>query len=469
MKPFTVKKLFSFLKQSAIALDTGIERFPEALLERNITGVSTDSRTIHGGEVFFAVRGEKFDGAEHVLGAFESGALCAVVNEDSMKEEFDKLAVIPVKDTIRALGEAASDYRSSFKATVVAVTGTTGKTTCREMMLAVLATRFHVHGTKGNYNNHIGMPLTVFGLDDSHECAVFELGMSAPGEIEYLAGIAKPDVGVILNVGPAHMELFSSVKFVADAKMELLDALDSEGTAVINGDDEHLKAGEFRSKSRLVRFGINRPWDYWAENLVVHRDGCYSFDVEGHNVKLNVPGLHTVYNALAAYTTGMLLGVASSEAVKALEAFTAPDKRMQIVVKNGISFINDSYNANPMSMKSAAEVLNNVSIPDGGRKIAVLGDMLELGNFSIKAHLNIGKVFAALSLEWLCFVGDNTAHYEQGALEGGFTSEKIRCFPDVKAASEFINDIKRPGDVILVKGSRAVGMENILASTGLQP
>ncbi|MFC1528455.1 UDP-N-acetylmuramoyl-tripeptide--D-alanyl-D-alanine ligase [Candidatus Latescibacterota bacterium] len=457
MKPFTLRKLLA-------ALDAGMERFPEALLERNISGVSTDSRTIKDGDVFFAIRGEKFDGAEYVLEAFKSGAICALVNENSMKGEFDKLSVLPVKDTIRALGEVARDYRSSFKGTVIAITGTTGKTTCREMMLAVLSTRFHVHGTKGNYNNYIGMPLTVFGLDDSHEYAVFELGMSAPGEIAYLAGIAKPDVGVILNVGPAHMEFFPSVKFVADAKMELLDALDSEGTAIINGDDEHLKAGKFRSKSRLVRFGINRPWDYWAENVAVHPDGCYSFDVEGQSVRLNVPGLHNVYNALAAYTTGMLLGAGSRETVEALESFTAPDKRMQIVEKNGIRFINDSYNANPMSMKSAADVLKTFTIPEGGRKIAVLGDMLELGNFSIEAHFNIGKVFAGLGFDLLCFVGENTAHYEQGAFDEGFIPEKIRCFLNVKTASEFINDFKRSGDLILVKGSRAVGMEKILVN-----
>ncbi len=454
MKKYTTGHLLSSLGADA-------EKFPEELLSRSIAGVSTDSRTIKKGDVFFALRGDRFDGADYVEKVIESGALCAVVNADSMKSGFGKLPVIPVGDTVRALGDAARDYRSMFTGTVIAVTGTTGKTTAKEMMLTILGKRLKVHGTKGNYNNFIGLPLSVFGLSEEHECAVFELGMSAPGEIAYLAGIAQPDVGVILNVGPAHMEYFTSLEAVAEAKMELLDVLGSSGTLVINGDDELLKSVPSRCKCSIVNFGINAPCNYLAENVVINPDGCPSFDVEGHHVTLKVPGLHNVYNALAAYTIGIFMGVGGSEAGEALENFTAPDKRMQVVMKNGVRYINDSYNANPMSMKCAAEVLKAVDVPNGGRKIAVLGNMLELGDFTEDAHLKTGTVFAGLGLEWLCLVGGNAVHYEKGAVEGGMNPEKIRSFTDVEAASRFIDGIKRPCDVILIKGSRRMEMEKV--------
>ena len=235
MEGYTLQRLIN-------ALDIKTTDFKDSFLNMQISGISTDSRTIQKGDMFFAIRGEKFDGIEFVDNAYESGAVLSVVNAESTEKKIYTSPVVSVENTVHALGEIARDYRAAFTGKVVAVTGTNGKTTAREMMLAVLGTRWNVHGTRENFNNHIGLPLSIFGLEKKHNCAVFELGMSAPGEIAYLANITKPDICVILNVGPGHIEFFTGLEEVAEAKMKLLDSIESDGIAVINGDDELLKA-----------------------------------------------------------------------------------------------------------------------------------------------------------------------------------------------------------------------------------
>jgi len=452
MEGYTLQRLIN-------VLDVERDNIKESFLNTRVSGISTDSRTIKKGDVFFAIRGEKFDGAEFVDSAYESGAVLSVVNKDSIKEKNYTSPVVPVENTVHALGEVAKDYRTQFTGKVVAVTGTNGKTTAREMMLAVLGTRWNVHGTRENFNNHIGLPLSIFGLEKKHNCAVFEIGMSAQGEIAYLANITKPDIGVILNVGPGHIEFFTGLEEVAEAKMELLDSIGNEGVAVINGDDELLKECDKRSASKIVKFGVNGDWDYRAENIEIQHDGCARFDVDRHSIKLNVPGFHNVYNAMAAYVVGRILEVDSSEAALALGKFKAPKMRMESFMKNGIHFINDSYNANPFSMRAAADVLQNIKVES---KIAILGDMLELGDISDESHLCIGEIFGYIGLEWLCFIGENAELYYRGALKGGMNSETIKKFSDIDSAIEFINKIKRTGDLIFVKGSRALGMEKII-------
>jgi len=455
MIEYTVKRLLE-----AIGTDSG--EMDERLLHEAIRGVSTDTRTLKRGEVFFAVKGDRFDGADYVGEAFEKGALLAVVNEDSMTRNHRETPVVAVKDTVKALGDAAGDYRSLFDGTVAAVTGTTGKTTAKEMMLAVLRRRFRVHGTPGNLNNHIGVPLSVFGLRRGHECAVFELGMSGPGEIGYLAAMVRPDIGVLLNVGPAHMEFFPNLEAVADAKMELLGALPGNAVAVINGDDALLRPARERCGCRIVTFGVENPADYRARGVTVGADGCPSFEVEGLRISLMVPGVHNVYNALAAYAVGAVMGVDPALSAAALEEFTAPGMRMQVVESHGVRYINDSYNANPMSMRCAAEVLDDVRVRKGGRKIAVLGDMLELGESAGDAHLSVGRMFGGLGLSRLFLVGEHADDYRRGAVDAGMEPERIECFPDSEAAARFIDGFKRPGDVILVKGSRGMRMEKIV-------
>ncbi|MHB9030844.1 MAG: UDP-N-acetylmuramoyl-tripeptide--D-alanyl-D-alanine ligase [Candidatus Latescibacterota bacterium] len=453
------------LRQMLAAIGADAETLSETLLNRTPAGVSTDTRTVRPGDVFFGIRGDRFDGSAFAGKALESGAILAVVNEGAALDIDKNAPVVRVPDTIRALGDAARDYRSRFRGPVFAITGTNGKTTVKEMLRATLGTRFRVHATAGNLNNHIGLPLSVFGLEDGHECAVFELGMSAPGEIGYLAGIARPDFGIILNVGPGHMEFFESIEDVAEAKTELLRALSPRGAAVLNGDDPRLRARENGCSCRIVRFGIETSVDFRGEEVKLGSDGCASFRVEGFPVHLRVPGVHNVYNALAAWTAGRLAGLDGKEIVYALENFSAPKMRMQNIIRDGVCYINDSYNANPLSMRAAAEVLRVVRIPEGGRLVAVLGDMRELGLVAAEAHREIGKIFGSLRPSLLFLVGEQAALYREGALLSGMDAGGIHAFRNAEEALPAVSTVKRPGDVIFIKGSRALGMERFISDT----
>ncbi|MDP2982646.1 MAG: UDP-N-acetylmuramoyl-tripeptide--D-alanyl-D-alanine ligase [Candidatus Latescibacter sp.] len=455
MKEITIGRLL-------YGLDIVSSNAPDELLETKLTGVSTDTRTIKAGDVFFGIKGEKYDGGAYAGKAFRSGAVLAVVNEDAPDGIETEYPVVRVHDTIRALGDAAREYRILFRGKVIGVTGTNGKTTVKEMILSVLRSRFRVHGTSGNFNNSIGLPLSLFGLDDTHECAVFEMGMSAPGEIAWLAGIARPDIGVILNVGPAHMEFFRGIEEIAHAKTELLRSLPADGTAVLNADDPHLVAREKDGCCRVVKFGVNCPADFRGENIVVHEDGCASFTVEGNSVRLSAPGYHMVYNALAAWGVGKLMGLKGSTIAGALEKFTAPGMRMEILVKDGVRYINDAYNANPQSMKAAAEVLRSLLRSGEIRMTAVLGDMRELGKMTEEAHREIGKLFGELGIERLCLIGEYARFYRDGAEEAGMDPGKIRVFETVADALPFIKERKAEGNTIFIKGSRALGLERII-------
>lgn len=449
---YTIRHLLA-----AIGADAG--SLPDALLDRDFSGVSTDTRNVRPGDVFFGIRGERFDGGTFAGDALAAGAALAVI---STTASAGNGPVVRVADTTLALGNAARDYRSRFTGTVVAITGTNGKTTVKEMLRTVLGTRFRTHATSGNLNNHIGLPLSILALDDTHECAVFELGMSAPGEIDYLAGIAKPDIGIILNVGPAHMEFFGSLDRIADAKTELLRALGTENTAVLNGDDPFLRARENGARCRIVRFGIESPVEFRAEDIEIGPDGAASFRVEDTRVTLGVPGRHNVYNALAAWAAGRLLGLDCAEIAGALGGFTAPKMRLQTIDVAGVRFINDSYNANPLSMRAAAEVLRHTPIPKGGRLITVLGDMRELGDITADAHREIGGLFGDLRPALLFLVGGNTGFYREGALRRGLDPNAIRVFGNTDEAAAALTDIRRPGDVIFLKGSRAIGLERFI-------
>ncbi|MFC1650673.1 UDP-N-acetylmuramoyl-tripeptide--D-alanyl-D-alanine ligase [Candidatus Latescibacterota bacterium] len=440
-------------------LNVDSNNYDAGLLDSEIAGISTDSRSIRSGEVLFAIRGDNFDGIDYVDDAYRSGALFSIVNEDSAQAKNIASPYAAVNDTVKALGDTAKDYRSMFAGKVVAVTGTNGKTTVKDMMLRVFGQRFSVHGTKGNFNNHIGLPLSMFGLEQKHDCAVFELGMNAPGEIAYLTDITAPDIGVILNVGPGHIGFFKSLKEIADAKMEMLGSIKAGGVAVINGDDELLSECDKRAHTKIVKFGMYGDCDYKAENITIREDGCANFTIEGNSIKLGIQGFHNVYNALAVYAVGRILEMDGASIAEELEKFEAPKMRMESFMKNGIHFINDSYNANPVSMKAAVEVLAGIK---GERKIAVLGDMLELGEKSVELHAEIGKSFAGVGLEWLCLIGEYADAYKDSAVNNGMKSEKIKILPNNDSAVEFLNAIKQQGDLIFVKGSRALRLEEII-------
>jgi UDP-N-acetylmuramoyl-tripeptide--D-alanyl-D-alanine ligase len=452
---FTVRELLE-------SVGSDESQLPSALLCRALSGVSTDTRTVKPGDIFFGIRGEHYDGGAFADDALRAGAILALVNADAPKAANPGLPVVRVADTVRALGNAARACRCRFRGMVAAVTGTNGKTTVKDMLVGALRTRFRTLGTTGNLNNHIGLPLSVFGLEETHERAVFELGMSASGEIAYLAGIARPEIGVILNVGPGHMEFFRDLDGVADAKTELLRALESGGAAVMNADDPLLRARESGARCRFVRFGVNEPCEFRGEDIAVGPDGCASFRVEGRTVRLRTPGMHNISNALAAYAAARVMGVYGDDAAGALEAFTAPEMRMEIIERNGIRIINDAYNANPLSMNAAAETLASMQLPEGGRLVVALGDMRELGEIAADAHREAGRRFGGLRPAVLCLVGEHAGRYREGALDAGMDKGAIRTFDSAVEALPFLDSQIRARDTVFIKGSRAIGMERLI-------
>ena len=433
----------------------------DMVLSRRINGISTDSRSVSSGEVFIALKGEHADGTEFVRKAIGDGALFAVVTRDA-QPDFDDLPVVDVPDTCGALGDAAGDYRARFTGTVVAITGSNGKTTVKELMLAVLGATTSVHGTRGNFNNHIGLPLSVFGLDNGHDCAVFELGMNSPGEIRRLVGIARPQVGVLLNAGSAHMEFFKSVDEVAEAKLELLEGIDADGTLVVNADDPLLNAGADRFGGRIIRFGCSSSADVRADDVILDDYGRATFTVAGQRVTLGVPGAHMVSNALAAWAVGMIMDVPPEIMVCQLAAFEAPKMRLSMYTRNGVIWINDAYNANPVSMNAALDVFAARPLEQGGRRIAVLGDMLELGDMAAEAHIAVGRKAAASGAAILVAVGEHAGEYQEGALAGGMQEKAILSYVDAESAGNSVRSMLRPGDVVLLKGSRGLGMERVI-------
>ncbi len=437
---------------------------PEGLGSRTLTGVSTDTRKVKKGDVFFGIRGDRFDGSDFAADAVKAGASLAVVNVASGISQNHTMPLLRVSDTTKALGDAARAYRARFSGMVAAVTGTNGKTTVKEMLVKVLSSRFSVHGTSGNLNNQIGLPLSVFGLDVTHERAVFEMGMSASGEIAYLADIARPEVGVILNVGAGHMEFFKDLDAVADAKTELLRALPSGGTAVMNADDPLLQARAGEARCRVMGFGIDHACEFRGEDIVFGSDGTAVFRVEGRTVRLGVPGMHSVRNALAAYAAGRVLGVPGEDAAQALSAFSAPKMRMEIMERDGLRIINDAYNANPLSMRAAADTLAVMRKDRPGRLIAALGDMRELGDIAVGAHREVGRLFGALGPAALLLVGEHAVDYRDGALEAGMGEESVKTFKTAPDAAGYLYSIVRAGDTVFVKGSRALGMERLAAT-----
>ena len=441
------------LSQVAQTLASSSHGAPEAA----VAGVSIDSRTLRDGELFVAVRGERFDGHDFVPDAFERGAVAAVV--DSRRAGSPGVGwLIEVPNTVAALQRLAAWYRSRFGLPVVAVTGTNGKTTTKDMAAAVLSAAFDTMKTEGNLNNHIGVPLTLFGLSRGHEAAVVEMGMNRPGEIGTLAGVAGPTVGVITNVAEAHMEGMGSVEAIARAKGELLEALPPDGTAILNADDARVMSQAGRTSARVVTFGLSVGADVRA--TAVSEEGPVGFDLAGGDrVTLPVPGRHNVMNALAALAVGEVLGVERSACIAGLSSFVPSPMRMCIEDVGRWTVLNDAYNANPGSMGAALETL--ASLAGGRTMVAALGDMLELGQRTRDAHREAGLLAAEKGVDHLLLFGSEVAALREGALAGGMPPDRARLFEDKAALVEALRQISDE-PVLLVKGSRAMRMEEVV-------
>jgi UDP-N-acetylmuramoyl-tripeptide--D-alanyl-D-alanine ligase len=449
--------------------------------QTEITGVVSDSRVLPAGALFIALKGENFDGHEYLQAAQEKGAIAALVEKKSVSQISNPpagLLLIAVRNTLKALGELARAHRKKFRGPLVAVTGSYGKTTTRAMIAAALSPKYNVLSALGNFNNEIGVPQTLLQLDETHSAAVLEFGMRGIGQIEYLAQIALPDVGVITNIGPQHIELLGSVENIAAAKSEVLQFLPETGAAILPADDEYLDFFTDQvHAAQIVRFGTNPSAEYQIGATQTDESGRVSFSIhnsnsKSQNVNLPMPGQHNAQNAAAALAVAGVLGVPLSDAARALEYVEVPGARMR-VVKNetrGLTIIDDSYNAGPKSMRAALETLRDFpqDTKRTGRRVAILGAMKELGEHATEEHRAIGAL-AAQCAELVIGVGEETKILIETAKAVGAIPFQTHWFEDATSTAAQVQNLVREGDVVLVKGSRSVGLEtvvNALASNG---
>ncbi len=437
--------------------------------DRLIQGITIDSRKMEKGNLFVAIPGEKFDGHRFVGEVVEKGAPAIVANKEKLPSLLPKIStktvVIGVSDTKKALRDLAAWYRSKFDIPVVAVTGTNGKTTTKDMIAQVLSSKFRVLKSPESYNNLIGVPLTIFQLDNTFKVLVLELGMSSPREIETLTRLSRPNVGVITNIGPAHLESMQSVDKIAKAKFELPDNMPLPKTLVLNADDKILakRLNSHRPGETLISFGIKGKADFMADRIETNGNGYLGFRVN-RSISVNIPllGYHNVYNALAAFAVGDLLGVEKEKIKENLESFSPSKLRMELVRIGDIRIINDSYNANPVSMEKVLETMKNMKA--SGRKIAVLGDMLELGEEALDFHLQVGRKAAQAGVDLLITVGELARFIGEGARESGMRPTDVLNFENNQEVSFYLLENLKDGDLVLVKGSRRMKTEEIVVS-----
>lgn len=438
--------------------------------DKLFSGVSIDSRRIIPDEIFVAIRGDRHDGhtfiddvvKKNVKGFLISESQSEMIPTGNLKDQ--DLVFISVPDTTKALGNLASFNRNRTSVRIIAITGSNGKTTTRKMISAVVSRRFPTLSSHGNLNNHIGLPLTLLNLRSEHRYAVLEMGANHPGEIAYLARICNPEIAVITNVGPAHLEGFGSIEGVALAKGELLDHMAPDGLAVLNAEDKRVFSMAARAPGQVLFYGTSEKAHVRALKIVEGK-GKTSFTLQLPNqqieICIKISGHFMVLNALAAACVGYHLGIGADEIKKALENdFEPAPGRLNIFeIENGIHVIDDTYNANPESMDAALGVLE--SLKKNHRGIFVAGDMLELGAHSASLHKKIGKRAADAKISLLYAFGQYACNVADGAISGGMSKKDI--FTGNK--NEILNDLAlrlRAGDWVLIKGSRGMGMENIV-------
>lgn len=435
----------------------------------SFTGITTDTRKVAQGELFVALAGPRFDGHDFVGAAIEAGAAGAVVRKGFAAQGIGAGCIIEVPDTLRALQDIAAHVREMHAGTpVVGVTGTNGKTTTKEMLYAILNTRGPVLKNEGNLNNEIGLPLTLVKLAQEHWAAVLEMGMSAPGEIARLAEIARPGVGVITNIGPGHLESLGDIQAVARAKGELVDALPEDGRAVLNMDDPQLAGLIEKNAERAVTFGLSPDAMFSASDISETGTGIrFRMAIPSGSAEITLPaiGLHNVMNALAASAASWCLGMGIDEMKAGLAGFRPASMRMQLVEVAGVKIINDAYNANPASMAAALNTLANFR---DCRKVAVLGEMLELGASSADSHYTVGRLAGAAGLSLLVLVGSQASETARGAMESGMAEDEIVILPSSEDAAELLARKVMPGDCVLVKGSRGMRMELVVKRLGAE-
>ncbi len=447
---------------------SGVEIFnTEFLTKKKVTGVSTDSRSVQQGNIFIALRGEKFDAHQFIDTVILNGACAVVVDAQwkastAQKLSLLKAAIVVVPDTTLAFGELAREYRRKFKIPVLAIGGSNGKTTTKEMISAVLQTKFTILATEGNLNNHIGVPQMLFRLTSKHDIAVLELGTNHFGELQYLCELVEPTHALITNIGKEHLEFFGDEHGVAQEETALFRYIaQNNGFAFVNTDDLFLrKAGKVVRKK--ITYGTSTRSSFKGTRIMMNASGQPRFDVlqKGKRrkfaVQLASAGMHNVSNALAAAAVGSTFRVSAKKISGALGKFSSTSKRMEIIHRNGIIILNDTYNANPDSVIVALETLR--AIQTSGKKIVVLGDMRELGDASKREHINIGVAVAEMKFDHL-FTTGHFSKYTHDAAQ----LPAAKYFETKEELASSLKQIVKQGDVVLVKGSRGMKMEDVVA------
>jgi UDP-N-acetylmuramoyl-tripeptide--D-alanyl-D-alanine ligase len=423
-------------------------------------GYSIDSRTIQRGELFFAVKGERMDGHDFVNQALEKGAVAAVIRHDQFARYPVKTRLMTVADTLAALQTLASAVRRLWGNPLIGVTGSTGKTTTKEAVAHLLSTRFRVLKSEGNFNNHFGLPLMLLKIEPEHDIAVIEMGMSHAGEIAALAKIAQPEIGVVTNVAPVHLEFFDSLAGIARAKYELVEALPASGTAVLNADDEYVSQFGRDFRGKVVLYGLRASADVRAENIRARGAEGSAFEVVVGSCRekatLSLLGTHNIYNALAAVAVGLERGLSPSEAVAALASLAPADKRGQVVKLGNITIVNDCYNCNPKALEAMVDAL--AAMP-AKRRIVVAGEMLELGPAGDDLHRQAGQFIAEKKIDVLLGVQGQTRLMVEAASRAGMRAEFVAT---PEEAGAWLARETRDGDVVLMKASRGVKLERAL-------
>jgi UDP-N-acetylmuramoyl-tripeptide--D-alanyl-D-alanine ligase len=421
----------------------------------------TDTRTLSAGDCFVALQGDRFDGHSFVREVKGRGAVAALVSHRQMPDIPADLGLVEVPDTLEALQRFASTYRRLLPVRTIGVTGSSGKTSTKELIAAVLRTRFRTKATEGNLNNHIGVPLTLLRLEEDDEFGVIEMGMNHPGEIAQLAKMAACDIGVISSIGPAHIEFFPNQAAIAEEKAELIAALPETGVAILPADDAWCRKIAGRTRARIVWAGSSADSAWRAEEIEIGTDGL-SFALrhgeERATVRLAFFNRVMVNNALLAAAVGGECGLTMEEIARGLETAQLPGARMQMVEAGGVRIINDAYNANPASMKAALLALEE--FPGARRRVAVLGSMGELGGHAMALHLEVGQFAANHGVEFLIAVGPHADAYVLGAIRAGLRN--VARVLDAEEAAVALAALVQPGDVILVKGSHFMGLERLV-------
>lgn len=432
---------------------------------RLFSGVSIDSRTLNRGELFVAIPGERYDGHDYIPAALQRGAagVLARSNWSRLNRVPGTVPVVAVENPHMAMLRLAGEYRKSLSARFIGITGSNGKTTTKEMARKLLgAVTGKAFGSPGNLNNLYGVPLAVFQIPADTEAVVLELGISTNEEMPILADLVRPDVAIFTNVGPSHLHNFKTVAGVARAKLELARRAPESATIVVNVDDQVLMDEASKLQREVVTFGLADPAKWKPEDVTDEEDGRTTIVVEGRRFHLEAPGVHHIYNFMAAYASVRELDYTfDSVDTESIRLSTAP-MRGQIVEHQGVRFVVDCYNANPESVRAGLEAF--ASIPNEGRRIVVIGDMLELGDESVAWHHRVGQLLAGYDISELVMVGRLSHHILRGASEAGLPDDKLRHFSQVDEAVNYLRDELHEGDLVYLKASRGMALEAVVGA-----